>query len=239
MQIYAVIKTSGKEYRVTPGKIVKFDRMDVEIGETIVFDEVCELVNGDQTATGKPLVVGARVSAQVLKHGQEKGIIVFRMKRRRIYQDKFDRPQEFTSLIIKEIIFGDAVFGKNQVDPKKIKKAKAIEAKKARAAIAQQPKPQPPPVKPEPKIIDIPDTKAPVEKTPPPQIHSQKTKKHNNTSMRVVAIIALLVLLALIGFYWMDKNSSPASGIEPPAVDIRLQQTGDVDSPIAPTKPPK
>ena len=154
MHIYAIIKTGGKEYRVTPGKMVQIERIEAEPGETVEFNEVCKLVSGDRVATGQPLVKGARVRAQVVKHGQEKGIIVFKMKRRRIYQNKFDRLPQFTTLKIDEIIFGDDVFGKHQADPRKIKKALAAQASEARKAAI--------PPTPEPKI-EIPPAPAPIE----------------------------------------------------------------------------
>lgn len=247
MLIYAIIKTGGKEYRVTPGKTVKIERMDAGVGDAIMFDEVCKLVNGDQIATGQPLVAGARVRAQVVKHGQEKGIMVFRMKRRRIYQDKFDRPQEFTSLKIIEIMFGDVVFNKSDIDPKKIKKAKALELKKTKAALALKAESQtPPPPAPvaratvTPPKPERPATPAPTPAAAP-QTRQPKSATQEKRTWPVIAIIALLLLLALIAFFWNRGkiNDGAVPKVEPPPVDIQLQQTGQVDRPSSPAQPPK
>lgn len=269
MHIYAIIKTGGREYRVSPGKMLKIERMEAEPGETIEFDEVCKLVNGDQVATGQPLVEGARVRAQVVKHGHEKGIMVFRMKRRRIYQDKFDRQREFTSLKINEIIFGDDVFGKHQADPRKIKKAMAAQASEAKkAATLPMPKPRseipPPPAietdrpeehkpaprpvvqkwdAPKPKVVVTPAPRPeplPIQEPEPaaPQSHQVQPDAQDNRKMIAAAIVALLILLALIAFFW-GKEPSPQIEAKPPSADIRLQQIGQVDRPSAPAQPPE
>lgn len=245
MHTYAIIKTGGKEYRVSPGKIVKVERIEAEPGETIEFDEVCMLVNGDQVATGKPLVKGARVRAQVVKHGQEKGTIVFRMKRRRFYQNKFDRQPQFTSLRINEIIFGDDVFGKHQSDPRKIKRtiaaAKTSKSRKAKAPIS--PKPD---RKAQPTLTSLPArgpvARAPAtrttvskadaprpetSKTPPrrsqPAVttpHTLQVKSAEQDKRRwIVTAVILLGLLALIALFWsMGPTPQKSTG---PVVGVK------------------
>jgi len=261
MHIYAIIKTGGREYRVSPGKTVKVERMEAEPGESIEFDEVCTLVNGDQVATGQPLVEGALVRAQVVKHGQEKGIMVFRMKRRRIYKKKYDRERQFTTLKttlkINEIIFGDAVFGKHQSDPRKIKRAiasaKTSEAKKAKVFIPSkpdttaQPTPAALPVsnleRPAPVAMtvvekaDVPKPETSVTPPQPPQparatLQTPQERSHSPGKRRwlVAAVILLLILLALIALFW-NKGSAPQSTVEPTPVDIQLQQTQPVAQP--------
>ncbi len=186
------------------------------------------LVSGDQIATGEPLVKGARVRAQVLKHGQDKGTIVFRMKRRRFYQNKFDRQPQFTSLRINEIIFGDDVFGKHQSDPRKVKRtiaaAKTSKARKAKAPISPNPD-----RKSQPTVTSLP-ARGPVARapairttankadaprpetsmTPPRQLqpipatartHQQKSAAQNKRRWIITAVI-LLGLLALIALFW-------------------------------------
>ncbi len=269
MQIYAIIKSGRREYRVFPGKVVKIDRMEAEPGEIVEFGEVSKLVNGNQVATGQPLVKGARVRAQVVKHGQEKGIIVFKMKRRRIFRNKFDRQREFTSLKVLEIVSGDAVFGKQQSDPRKIKRAKAAakasEAKKAKAILAPEAghKPQSTPSTPAPgepkKTPAVSHTKeevrepisesgvAPVRQSPPSPVTTGKPQEQSeasNTRSRIVAtLIALVILLALAALFWDKQRAPQSTDAQIPKVEtpaeIKLRQTGQVDKPSAPATPPK
>lgn len=246
MQIYAVIKSGRREHRVFPGKIVKIERMEAEPGEIVEFDEVSKLVNGDQIATGQPLVKGALVRAQVVKHGQEKGIIVFKMKRRRIFQNKFDRQREFTSLKILEIISGDAVFGKQESDPRKKKRAlaaaRAAEIKEAKAANVPIPErkvePAPPPVRPvEPESIAPSKPTAPVATeeaaperivTPAPQtlVSQDITDKPQNNietqksrTLPVLAIIVIAILLALLALFWDRQDTSQPLEAQAPKVE--------------------
>lgn len=220
---------------------MKVERLQAEPGELVEFDEVCTLVNGDQVATGQPLVHGARVRAQVVKHGQEKGIIVFRMKRRRIYQDKFDRQREFTSLKINEIVFGDAVFGKQQTDPRKIKRAQAVtragEVKKIRAAGLPKPLNETKPAQAPSQVAGLqgrtPAARTTIEKKnvsgpesgvksapqsqPPrttPRTHQDKPETQNKRRWFVAAFIALVVLLVLIALFW-GRGQNPLSKAKP------------------------
>lgn len=265
MHIYAIIKTGGREYRVSPGKTVKVERMQAEPGESIEFDKVCKLVNGDQVATGQPLVEGALVRAQVVKHGQEKGIMVFRMKRRRIYKKKFDRERQFTSLKINEIVFGDAVFGKHESDPRKIKRAiaslKTREAKKATVSVAPKPdntaRPAPAPSQVGGLERPAPASTAAADKADARKLENNVTSPRQSQSARasvrtpqessdapgkrrwlVAVIIALLVLLALFALFW-NKGSAPQLTTKQKPIDIRPQQTKPVDRPSAPTQPPE
>lgn len=246
MQIYAIIKSGRREYRVFPGKVVKIDRMEAEPGEIIEFDEVSKLVNGDQVANGEPLVKGARVRAEVVKHGQEKGIIVFKMKRRQIFRNKFDRQREFTSLKILEIVSGDAVFGKQESDPRKKKRAqaaaRAAEIKEAKAANAPVPKrkvePVPPPIEPvKPENIAPPKPTvpvAPVKPAPEPivtpaprttvsQEITDKPRKNIETqksrTVPVLAIIAIVILLALLALFWNRQDTSQSLEAQAPEVE--------------------
>lgn len=187
MHLYAIIKTGGREYRVAPGKTVKFERLEAEPGEIIEFGEVCTLVNGDQTVSGQPIVEGARVRAQVVRHGQEKGIIVFKMKRRRLYQKKHDRLRQFTILKIDEINLGDDVFGKHDTDPRKIKKAiaaaKAVEIKKTKIAEPNKPEARP-------AVVETAAAKAPIEKPPvvKPPVKAQKISLSDRPPARTVEL---------------------------------------------------
>ena len=100
--MYAVIESGGKQYRVSPGDVVKLEKIDVPVGEEVVFEQVL-LVKNDQTIIGNPLVAGAKVLGEVIKQGKGKKIIVFKYKRRKGYRKKRGHRQLYTAVKIKEI----------------------------------------------------------------------------------------------------------------------------------------
>jgi large subunit ribosomal protein L21 len=96
--MYAIIKTGGKQYRVTEGDTLRVEKLDVESG-AVKFDQVL-LVGGDQVKIGAPMVEGASVDAQVLRHERAKKIIVFKKKRRKGYHKKQGHRQAYTEIKI-------------------------------------------------------------------------------------------------------------------------------------------
>ena len=102
--MYAVIRTGGKQYRVASGQVVKVERLDGEVGDTIAFDQV--LMVGDEQGEpqiGAPLVDGAQVTAEVLEQGKGPKVIVFKKKRRKNYRRKRGHRQLQTVLRIRDI----------------------------------------------------------------------------------------------------------------------------------------
>ena len=102
--MYAVIRTGGKQYRVASGQVIKVERLDCEVGDTIALDQV--LMVGDEQGEpkiGAPLVDGAQVSAEVLEQGKAPKVIVFKKKRRKNYRRKRGHRQLQTVLRIRDI----------------------------------------------------------------------------------------------------------------------------------------
>jgi large subunit ribosomal protein L21 len=104
--MYAVIRTGGKQYRVASGQVVKVERLDGDVGDTIAFDQV--LMVGDEQGSdepkiGSPLVDGAQVTAEVLEQGKGPKVIVFKKKRRKNYRRKRGHRQLQTVLRIRDI----------------------------------------------------------------------------------------------------------------------------------------
>ena len=97
--MYAVIKTGGKQYRVTEGQKLRVERLDGNPGDQVSFDQVL-LVSGDSLRVGQPLVPGASVSAEIVGHDRAKKIIVFKLRRRKNYRRKQGHRQPFTELKI-------------------------------------------------------------------------------------------------------------------------------------------
>jgi large subunit ribosomal protein L21 len=97
--MYAVIKTGGKQYRVTEGQKLRVERLPGNPGEAIKFQEVL-LVGGDSLKIGQPIVVGASVSAEIVDHARGPKIIVFKFRRRKNYRRKNGHRQPYTELKI-------------------------------------------------------------------------------------------------------------------------------------------
>ncbi len=104
--MYAVIRTGGKQYRVASGQVIKIERLDGEVGDTVAFEQVL-MVGGEQAAgeprIGSPLVEGARVTAEVLEQGKAPKVIVFKKKRRKNYRRRRGHRQLQTVLRIRDI----------------------------------------------------------------------------------------------------------------------------------------
>ena len=97
--MYAVIKTGGKQYRVSPGDRLRVEKLPGDKGAAISFDQVL-MVGGETIRVGKPAVAGVTVSATIVAQDRAKKIIVFKMKRRKNYRRKNGHRQPFTELHI-------------------------------------------------------------------------------------------------------------------------------------------
>lgn len=102
--MYAVFRTGGKQFRAEPGATLRVPTIDAEEGASITFDDVLLASSGDEVKVGAPLVDGARVEAQVLRHGRDKKVIVFKRKRRKGYRKKQGHRQNFTEVKVSEIV---------------------------------------------------------------------------------------------------------------------------------------
>jgi large subunit ribosomal protein L21 len=100
--MYAVIKTGGKQYRVSEGDRFRVEKLEGAKGDTIDLGDVL-MLGGEQVAIGSPFVAGAKVSAQIIAQGLSKKIIVFKMRRRKRYRRKNGHRQPFTELRITSI----------------------------------------------------------------------------------------------------------------------------------------
>jgi large subunit ribosomal protein L21 len=97
--MYAVIKTGGKQYRVSEGERLRVEKIAGDKGASVDFGEVL-MLGGDKVSIGLPLVSGAKVSAEIIRQGLDKKIVVFKMRRRKRYRRKNGHRQPFTELRI-------------------------------------------------------------------------------------------------------------------------------------------
>jgi large subunit ribosomal protein L21 len=102
ISMYAVIKTGGKQYRVSQGDILRVEKLIGNVGDTVKLDEVL-LLGGDSIKIGAPLVQGAQVEAKITAQGRGEKIIVFKFRRRKNYRRKTGHRQPVTTLHITSI----------------------------------------------------------------------------------------------------------------------------------------
>ncbi|MBI2383672.1 MAG: 50S ribosomal protein L21 [Gammaproteobacteria bacterium] len=102
--MYAVIQTGGKQYKVAAGDKLKVETLVAEVGATVSFDEVLMVANGDSQKIGTPKVSGAKVMAEVLKHGRGDKIRIIKHRRRKHYHKEQGHRQNYTEVQIKEIV---------------------------------------------------------------------------------------------------------------------------------------
>jgi len=101
--VYAIIQTGGKQYRVSPGDVVRVERLRGERGEEVLLDQVLLVAAGQEVSVGQPFVPTAMVRAEIVRQGKAKKVIVFKKKRRKNYRRKQGHRQLYTALEIKEI----------------------------------------------------------------------------------------------------------------------------------------
>ncbi len=102
--MYAVIKTGGKQYRVAANDKLIIEKIEGEAGATVEFTEVLMLGGEGEAKIGKPLIDGAKVTAEVVEQGRAKKVIAFKKRRRKNSRRKKGHRQEQTTVLIKDIV---------------------------------------------------------------------------------------------------------------------------------------
>ena len=100
--MYAIIATGGKQYKVSEGDIITIEKLGVEAGEKVTFDQVL-VVGGDDLKVGDPTVAGATVEASVVENGKARKVIVYKYKRKTGYHKKNGHRQQYTKVKIEKL----------------------------------------------------------------------------------------------------------------------------------------
>ena len=103
---YAIIRTGGKQFRAEPGKSLRIPSLLGDAGTAVEFNEVLLGSDGTSIRTGIPTLTGAKVTGEIVKHGLDDKIIVFKFKRRKNYARKQGHRQKFTEVRIHDITLG-------------------------------------------------------------------------------------------------------------------------------------
>ena len=98
--MYAVIKTGGKQYRVSQGDTLRIETLDASEGDAVEFDQVLMVGEGEDVKIGTPFLEGGKVTATVLDHGRRDKINVIKFKRRKNYRKQMGHRQYFTQIEI-------------------------------------------------------------------------------------------------------------------------------------------
>jgi len=106
--MYAIFEAKGKQFRATPDQKIRMPSIGAEPGDRVTFDTVllAQKGAGEDVMIGRPALEGASVAVEVLRHGKDAKIIVYKMKRRKGYRRKQGHRQKFTEVKVVEIDFG-------------------------------------------------------------------------------------------------------------------------------------
>ncbi len=125
--MYAIIRTGGKQYKVSHGDVVKVEKLEVGVGETITLSDVLAASDGKSLKIGAPVLANAQVQAQVLEQAKNDKIIVFKKKRRQNYRRKNGHRQLVTVLRIGDITLDGKKLPVAEKAARPVKESKASE----------------------------------------------------------------------------------------------------------------
>ena len=98
--MYAVFQSGGKQHRVVEGETLKLEKIEVATGETIEFDEILMVANGDDIKIGEPTVAGAKVTAEIVSHGRGEKVTIIKFRRRKHSMKRQGHRQWYTEVKI-------------------------------------------------------------------------------------------------------------------------------------------
>ncbi len=140
--MFAVIKTGGKQYKVAATDLIEIEKLPGDAGDAIAFGDVLMVDGGDGLEIGDPVVTGASVAGEIVSHGRNRRLIVFKKRRRKNSQRTIGHRQDHTVVRITEILTGGAKPSKAKASKAKAGPAKAKPAaEKAKPAAEKAPEP--------------------------------------------------------------------------------------------------
>jgi large subunit ribosomal protein L21 len=103
---YAIFSTGGAQFKAEPGKTLRIPRVDAEPGSKLTFDRVLLASDGKHVETGTPVLKGAKVTAEIVRHGKDRKIRVYRFARRAGFRRHAGHRQDFTEIKIADVKVG-------------------------------------------------------------------------------------------------------------------------------------
>ncbi|MGA1861917.1 50S ribosomal protein L21 [Deferribacter thermophilus] len=104
--MFAIVKTGGKQYTVKVGDVLKVEKLNADTGSTVEIKDVLAVATEQDLVLGTPVVENAKVAVEVLEHGRDKKILVFKKKRRKDYKKRYGHRQYYTKIKVKDIKVG-------------------------------------------------------------------------------------------------------------------------------------
>ena len=98
--MYAVVESGGKQHRVIEGETLKVEKIDIATGETLTFDQVMMVGEGDSVKIGAPYVDGSKVTAEIVSHGRHKKVTIVKFRRRKHHRKQMGHRQWYTEIKI-------------------------------------------------------------------------------------------------------------------------------------------
>ena len=178
--IYAIVRAGGKQYRVEPNQTLDVDLMKAEVGSTVDFGVLLVGGNGE-VSIGTPEVDKAKVVAEVIEHGRDRKILVFKYKNKTRYRRRHGHRQDYTRLQIKEIVTEAGTFTASGVKPKR------AAPKRRRKAKAKPVAEETPTTEAAATEADAPTAEAPAEAEAKPKRASRTTAKKTTTAKKATA----------------------------------------------------
>jgi len=96
--LYAIVETGGKQYKVSPGDVVRLEKLPGTRGDTLVFDKVLAVSDGGSLRVGNPYLEGTTVKATILRQGKARKILVFKYRSKTNYRRRYGHRQPFTEV---------------------------------------------------------------------------------------------------------------------------------------------
>ena len=144
--VYAVVKTGGKQYRVSPGDLIDVEKLPTYTGATVELSEVLLISRDGEVTVGSPLVPDAKVVGEVEDQGRGKKLVVFKFKAKTRYRKKTGHRQSYTRLRVKDILIGETSLAPPESSPEPPKRRRTPSAKATveAASVASESSPEPP-----------------------------------------------------------------------------------------------
>ena len=101
--MYAIVQTGGKQYKVTPGEVLKVEKLPGEVGDEIELQDVRLVANDGELLIGTPVLEDVTIKAKILEHGKAKKVTIMKKKRRKGYKVKKGHRQPYTAIEIQAI----------------------------------------------------------------------------------------------------------------------------------------
>jgi len=101
--MYALIEFAGKQFKVEEGSSIKVPYVDGKVGSKVTFDKIIYMDDGKNKTVGTPIVVGVKIDGEIVSHGRERKVVVFKFKRRKGYQKKNTHRQEYSILKVGKV----------------------------------------------------------------------------------------------------------------------------------------